>query len=350
MALITRKLYNLYRKKYKNNSWKKGAGSSKITCYECNKPGHIKAECQQLKSGRDKRKGLLSTWSDDEFSDDDEEPKESPQKETTNFYLMAKGGEIEKDFEPHQLNLRITLTQNHTLPVETMSSLLRALIKKKCSEETLGHDSRLTRDKLFDGYEAKFRLTDFRLRNYSLPREMNLDFFYKQDFRCFEAFKANGWEFFLDLKEPIYPMLIREFYANLKIDEAIMGSSLLVRGRRAVLIKGLLSELLKCPNAGICPDLGNDVITESYHKEMLKDPKNEHSIFCMLQEILRASTFNHDSLERNNTFLKQILELIRTTNGLLTSIQSLLQKRTSKSSVTEPILPLRITPQIEDVD
>ncbi|KAF7810313.1 uncharacterized protein G2W53_037056 [Senna tora] len=27
MALIRRKLYNIYRKKYKSNSWKKGAGS-----------------------------------------------------------------------------------------------------------------------------------------------------------------------------------------------------------------------------------------------------------------------------------------------------------------------------------
>ncbi|KAF7824432.1 hypothetical protein G2W53_022576 [Senna tora] len=322
-------------------------------------------------------------------------------------------------------------------------------------------------------------------------------------------------------------MLIREFYANLKIDQSTMESNVLVRGRRAVLSKGLLSEVLKCPNVGICPDLGNDVITESYHKgefvnelmgrksslcqigllgvddrilfhiidqvimpkqnkgndpndtalfimwclkrtlrvnlphiimsnmkhirdssqelaygmvitliakqmkvdlnefegeehvstkrkrkgeqnlstlkrkklplilkkrhwslkklspceksvplslsvetisrkavpktdipspesptllELLKDPKNEHSLFRMLQETLRASTFNHDTIERNNSLLKQILESIQATNGLLTSIQSLLQKQTSKSSVPEPILPLRITPQIEDVD
>ncbi|KAF7834770.1 zf-CCHC domain-containing protein [Senna tora] len=103
MALITRKLYNIY-KKYKNSSWKKGAGSSKITCYECNKPGHIKAECPQLKSGRDKRKGLLSTRSDDDFPEDDEESKESPQKETANLCLMPRDGETEKESEVTETN------------------------------------------------------------------------------------------------------------------------------------------------------------------------------------------------------------------------------------------------------
>ncbi|KAF7822000.1 uncharacterized protein G2W53_027455 [Senna tora] len=482
--------------------------------------------------------------------------------------------------------------------VKTMSSLSRALIKKKSSDETLAGDSRLTRVKMFDGYEAKFRFeTDLRMRSFSPPREINIDFFYKESFRCFEAFKANGWEYFLDLKEPVYPMLIREFYANLKIDKAVMSSTLLLRGRRAVLTKGLLSELLKCPNAGICPDLDNDLIIASYNKgefinelmgressicqigqlgaddrilfhiinqviiprqnkgndsnstalfimwcvkrtlrvnlpylimshmkhiressqelaygmvitliarhmkvdlkefeseeasfqsridigmlhqmqfrkvgkswvkkgkdlditpkvednydlpkaskrkmlgnkgkgkgkrvgpyvrksarllkekekggtklvnleedkasshteketlvseetvprekskplslsvetisqktgtkaatsppasptvaELLKEPKNEHYVFRMLQETLRSSTFSHDSLERTNTVLKQILDSIQTTNALLTSIQSLLQKQTSKPSVPETILPLRITPQIEDVD
>ncbi|KAF7824153.1 uncharacterized protein G2W53_022297 [Senna tora] len=84
--------------------------------------------------------------------------------------------------------------------------------------------------------------------------------------------------------------------------------------------------------------------------ELLKEPKNEQCVFRMLQETLRSSTFNLDSLERTNTVLKQILDSIQTTNALLTSIQSLLQKQTSKPSVPETILPLRITPQIEDVD
>ncbi|KAF7827017.1 zf-CCHC domain-containing protein/UBN2 domain-containing protein [Senna tora] len=103
IALITRKLYNFYKKKYKNNQWKKGGSSSKVTCYECNKPGHIKVECPQLKGGE--RKGLLSTWSDDEFLEDDEEAKDSSRKETANLYLMAKESEDEHQTEVTETNL-----------------------------------------------------------------------------------------------------------------------------------------------------------------------------------------------------------------------------------------------------
>ncbi|KAF7815587.1 protein CROWDED NUCLEI 4-like [Senna tora] len=453
---------------------------------------------------------------------------ESSQRPTEEVSNEASPEEAEPEDERGQESLKETETE------------------KKSSDETLAGDSRLTRVKMFDGYEAKFRFeTDLRMRSFSPPKEINIDFFYKESFRCFEAFKANGWEYFLNLKEPVYPMLIREFYANLKIDEAVMSSTLLLRGRRAVLTKGLLSELLKCPNAGIYPDLDNDLIIASYNKgefinelmgressicqigqlgaddrilfhiidqviiqaeqrhmkvdlkefeseeasfqsridigmlhqmqfrkvgkswvkkgkdlditpkvedeydlpkaskrkmlgnkgkgkgkrvgpyvrksarllkekekggtklvnlkedkasshteketlvseetvpkekseplslsvetisqktgtktatslpasptvaELLKEPKNEHCVFRMLQETLRSSTFIPDSLERTNTVLKQILDSIQTTNALLTSIQSLLQKQTSKPSVPETILPLRITPQIEDVD
>ncbi|KAF7811885.1 Retrovirus-related Pol polyprotein from transposon TNT 1-94 [Senna tora] len=103
MALIKRKLYSFYKRKYKNNQWKKGGSSSKVTCYVCNKPGHIKAECPQLKGG--KRKGLLSTWSDDEFPEDDEEVKDSPRKETSNLCLMAKESEDEQQIEVTETNL-----------------------------------------------------------------------------------------------------------------------------------------------------------------------------------------------------------------------------------------------------
>ncbi|KAF7815310.1 uncharacterized protein G2W53_029279 [Senna tora] len=156
--------------------------------------------------------------------------------------------------------------------------------EKNSSEETLVHKSRLTRVKMFDDYEAKFRFeTDFRMRNYSPAKEINLEFFYREGFRCFEMFKFNGWEFFLNLKEPIYPMLIREFYANLKIIQATMESNILVRGRRVVLSKGLLSEVLKCPNTGICPDLGNDVITESYQKgEFVNELMGRESSLCQI--------------------------------------------------------------------
>ncbi|GMI98499.1 hypothetical protein HRI_003519200 [Hibiscus trionum] len=56
-----------------------------ITCYECNKPGHIRSECPQLKKksfGRkNKLKAQIATWSDDESSEEEEE--------VANLCLMA---------------------------------------------------------------------------------------------------------------------------------------------------------------------------------------------------------------------------------------------------------------------
>ncbi|GMI76746.1 hypothetical protein HRI_001343900 [Hibiscus trionum] len=56
-----------------------------ITCYECNKPGHIRSECPQLKKksfGRkNKLKAQIATWSDDESSVEEEE--------VANLCLMA---------------------------------------------------------------------------------------------------------------------------------------------------------------------------------------------------------------------------------------------------------------------
>ncbi|KAF7815122.1 zf-CCHC domain-containing protein [Senna tora] len=415
MALITRKLYNFYKKKYKNNQWKKGGSSSKVTCYECNKPGHIKAECPQLKGG--KRKGLISTWSDDEFPEEDEETKDSPRKETANLCLMAKETEDEQPPEVTETNLHVDelletynnlledfmkvlekygelkishskvlkafgaiklekealeekiklmeeefsmsalITENRKLKATIdklnydleqfvkgeeklnlilssqrnpndktglgfteeysgakrevththnknlgrksyrntysvthnrrprasaypsspqpskryqspiMSSMSRALVKRKNSEETQLTGSRVTRIKLFDGPEAKARFENvFKERNCSPAREINLEFFYKEEFRCFEMFKFNGWEPFLSLKETVYPQLIREFYSNLNFGADTLESTILIRGRRAVLNKDLLSEVLQIPNHGLCPDLAGDIITETYSK------------------------------------------------------------------------------------
>ncbi|KAF7826542.1 uncharacterized protein G2W53_017706 [Senna tora] len=74
-----------------------------------------------------------------------------------------------------------------------MSSLSNALIKRKSFEETHANESRLTIVKVFDGFDAKFHFeSDFKRRNYSLAKEINLQFFYKEGFRCFEMFKFNG--------------------------------------------------------------------------------------------------------------------------------------------------------------
>ncbi|KAF7811884.1 Retrovirus-related Pol polyprotein from transposon RE1 [Senna tora] len=127
-----------------------------------------------------------------------------------------------------------------------MSSMSRALVKRKGSEETQLTESRVTRVKLFDGPEAKARFENiFKERNCSPSREINLDFFYKEGFRCFKMFKFNGWEPFLSLKETVYPQLIRELYSNLRFNPDTLESTILIRGRRAMLNRDFLSEYIK---------------------------------------------------------------------------------------------------------
>ncbi|KAF7802858.1 uncharacterized protein G2W53_041969 [Senna tora] len=149
-----------------------------------------------------------------------------------------------------------------------MSTLSRAIAKKRVSEETLAVGSCQTKVKLFDGPKAKSRFeSGFSHRPYSPPREINLSFFYKEGFACFERFKQIGWEHFLSLNETIYPEMIREFYSNMEFDADSLEASVLIRGRRARLTKELLSELVKCPNVGICPEMVDDVVSASYSRE-----------------------------------------------------------------------------------
>ncbi|KAF7802254.1 Retrovirus-related Pol polyprotein from transposon RE1 [Senna tora] len=166
--------------------------------------------------------------------------------------------------------------------IPSMSSMSLALVKRKSSEETQPTGSRVTKIKLFDGPEAKARFENvFKERNCSPAREINLDFFYKEEFRCFEMFKFNGWEPFLSLKETVYPQLIREFYSNLNFDADTLESTILIRGRRAVLNKDLLSAVLQIPNHGLCPDLAGDIITETYSKgEYIRELIGKESSIC----------------------------------------------------------------------
>ncbi|GAV91276.1 zf-CCHC domain-containing protein, partial [Cephalotus follicularis] len=56
-------------------NFNKGEGSkmNPLTCFECNKPGHIKVDCPQLTKKKLFKKKSLKAWhlSDDESSDDE---------------------------------------------------------------------------------------------------------------------------------------------------------------------------------------------------------------------------------------------------------------------------------------
>ncbi|KAH9716801.1 hypothetical protein KPL71_021583 [Citrus sinensis] len=58
-----------------------------ITCYECNKPSHIRSECPLIK--KLKKKAMVATWDDSEEDSSDEEGSQ----EVSNLALMAIGGD-----------------------------------------------------------------------------------------------------------------------------------------------------------------------------------------------------------------------------------------------------------------
>ncbi|GAV91915.1 zf-CCHC domain-containing protein/UBN2 domain-containing protein, partial [Cephalotus follicularis] len=65
------------------------------TCFECNKPGHIKVDCPQLKKKKLFKKKALKAWhlSDDESSDDE------VTEQVANLCFMASSDNEESDNE-----------------------------------------------------------------------------------------------------------------------------------------------------------------------------------------------------------------------------------------------------------
>ncbi|GAV82852.1 zf-CCHC domain-containing protein, partial [Cephalotus follicularis] len=73
-------------------------------CYECNKPGHIRPDCSKLKKRNDKKKAMITTWSDSDYSSSDEEENE----EIFNIAFMA----MEDDNEVCSTSLSYNDLQN----------------------------------------------------------------------------------------------------------------------------------------------------------------------------------------------------------------------------------------------
>lgn len=90
MALLTRRMYTYYKKREQNRIGQKESSSryghpkDSIICYECQKPGHIKIECPQLKR-RINKNAMVGTWSDDELLEDSDDDLE-----IANMRLVAK--------------------------------------------------------------------------------------------------------------------------------------------------------------------------------------------------------------------------------------------------------------------
>lgn len=86
MAFITRKFQrfvrkkqgvrNFFRKDFNNRDFQRGENHKKfeVTSYECNKPGHYKSECPELKKKfkKGKKKAMIVAWEEDSDESDTE--------------------------------------------------------------------------------------------------------------------------------------------------------------------------------------------------------------------------------------------------------------------------------------
>ncbi|GAV80959.1 zf-CCHC domain-containing protein/UBN2 domain-containing protein, partial [Cephalotus follicularis] len=84
-------------RRFQKKNLNKGEGSKMDppTCFECNKPGHIKVDCPQLKKKKLFKKKALNAWnlSDDESSDDE------VTEQVANLCFMALSHDEESDNE-----------------------------------------------------------------------------------------------------------------------------------------------------------------------------------------------------------------------------------------------------------
>ncbi|KAI9105209.1 hypothetical protein K1719_022738 [Acacia pycnantha] len=103
--MMVRRFKRFYKKDQGYKRFNKGSSSMEaknpIICYECEKPGHIKSECPQLKNNdkgkkkfnKFKKKAYVSAIWGDSSSDEDEADEE---EEKANICLVAEVEEQHK--------------------------------------------------------------------------------------------------------------------------------------------------------------------------------------------------------------------------------------------------------------
>jgi hypothetical protein len=148
LALISKRIQrmmlrrNQIRKKFPNtnNSTRTEADKSQVTCYGCNKTGHYKSECPDIKKVQRKppfKKKAMITW-------DDLEESEPQEDEEANMGLMAQSDDEEeviiyktdslyKDLE----NKMDSLLYDSNFLTNRCHSLIKELSEIKAEKETL---------------------------------------------------------------------------------------------------------------------------------------------------------------------------------------------------------------------
>ena len=145
---------------FKKNLKEEPQKKEPIICYECKKPGHIKAECPKLrKFSKDKKKGkkaMIAAWGE---SDSESSSDEESDSEVANFCLMAKEDEeilnevsptydeLQEALEDLYIELRKIGAKNTCLK-KIVSSLTNELESLKSENESLKRDiSNLTKER-----------------------------------------------------------------------------------------------------------------------------------------------------------------------------------------------------------
>ena len=152
-----RKFRKNYKKDFGKGEFKKKEND--ITCFECKKSGHIKAECPLLKykNKKVKKKAMVATWSDSEISSDEEEEE----KEVANLCFMAWENKSEDQEEQE--------TEN-----EAAYSCFMALEDVEEEEENDEVSESLSYNELYDAFESLLgEYKKIGLKNVDLKKQVS---------------------------------------------------------------------------------------------------------------------------------------------------------------------------------
>ncbi|XP_016166406.1 uncharacterized protein LOC107609088 [Arachis ipaensis] len=190
---------------------------NKVTCYNCKETGHFKSDYPKLKKEekqkKEKKKGLMASWEDlenDSEDDEESETKSQPclmadhveQKKAT----PRKSGQKSKGFALH-----------NTKEPANLESLD---FKNKFSKTHSHYDP--ARFNSCASYE--FHKEVLEKRHLCATYLVNLDSLTSKGINVSPLFKLLQWTPLLYIEKPVYPGLVREFYANLRLIDGTIHS------------------------------------------------------------------------------------------------------------------------------
>ncbi|KAL5569945.1 hypothetical protein UlMin_026520 [Ulmus minor] len=185
---------------------------SEVICYECNKPGHYRSECPQLKQG--KKKAMLATWDDSDSSD-----SESEKDECANVCFMTIHDEVinsELDSSNFSFDELLDAFEELHTEFEILISKNKALKNKNISLEK-------------EFLKQKFDVKESCVSCEKLQKENEL---LKQQVVNFNGLKIKSLEVnFLQEKVLDYEKIIFKFTKGKEVFEQMLGKQVAVFGK-----------------------------------------------------------------------------------------------------------------------